>query len=202
MARTFLYARVSTAEQSTDNQVLMAERAGYTVEPRRVHAETISGTVPAMERPQFAKVVSKLEQGDVLVVAKLDRLGRNASDIDRTVEMLRAMGVRVVVLDLPVMEVTSAAGDLVRRMFAAFAQFERDQLVERTHAGLARAKAEGKVLGRKDALAALAAKRGVGLAEFHAEIRAKLAAGATARGVAKEYGVTHPTIMKVAQGVA
>ncbi|CAN7410910.1 recombinase family protein [Caballeronia sp. LjRoot31] len=199
MARTFLYARVSTADQSTDNQVLLAERAGYAVESRRVHAETISGTVPAMERPQFAKVVSKLEQGDVLVVAKLDRLGRNASDIDRTVEMLRTMGVRVVVLDLPVMEVTSAAGDLVRRMFAAFAQFERDQLVERTHAGLARAKAEGKVLGRRDALAALAAKRGIGLEEFHAEIRAKLAACRTARGVAKEYGVTHPTIMKVMQ---
>lgn len=113
------------------------------VEPHRVYAETISGTIPAMERPVFAGVVFKLERGDVLVVAKLDRLGRNASDMDRTVEHLGDKGVRVVVLDLPVMEVTSAAGDLVRRMFAAFAQFERDQLLERTRAGLKRAKKEG-----------------------------------------------------------
>jgi putative DNA-invertase from lambdoid prophage Rac len=139
-ARTYLYARVSTTEQTTDNEVLLAAQAGYAVEPHRVHAETINGTVPAMERLEFLRLVEKLEKDDTLVVAKLDRLGRNAADIDRTVGMLRKEGIRVVVLDLPVMEVTSAAGDLVRRMFAAFAQFERDQLVERTHAGLARAR--------------------------------------------------------------
>lgn len=178
----------------TDNQVLQAEKAGYKVEPMRVHAETISGTVPAMDRPVFAKLVDKLEKGDILVVTKLDRLGRNAADIDRTVEWLASeeMGVRVVVLDLPVMEVTSAAGLLVRRMFAAFAQFERDQLVERTHAGLARAKAEGKTLGRRDSLTV----------EQKAEIRAKLASGATARGLAKDYGVSHPTILKLSQASA
>lgn len=137
----------------------------------------------------------------MLVVAKVDRLGRNASDIDRTVEQLGQMGVRVVVLDLPVMEVTSAAGDLVRRMFAAFAQFERDQLVERTHAGLARAKAEGKALGRKDALAVLAEKRGIQLDSLRREIRQKLTNGATARGLAKDYGVSHPIILKAAQAV-
>lgn len=93
MSRTFLYARVSTADQTTDNQVLQAAQAGYTVEPHRVHTETISGTIPAMERPVFASVVSKLESGDVLVVAKLDRLRRNASDINRTVEQLRTTGI-------------------------------------------------------------------------------------------------------------
>lgn len=192
MSRTFLYCRVSTADQTTDNQVLLAEQAGYKVIKTRIHAETISGTVPAMERPMFKKLVEKLEADDCLVVTKLDRLGRNAADIDHTVEMLKQVGIRVVVLDLPVMEVTSAAGDLVRRMFAAFAQFERDQLVERTHAGLARAKAEGKKLGRKDSLSD-AQKQ---------EIRAKLEAGATARGLAKEFGVSHPTILKLAPGQA
>lgn len=200
-SRTFLYARVSTVDQTTDNQALLAKQAGYDILPRRVRAETISGTVPAMERPVFVQLVSELEPDDILVVAKLDRLGRNASDVDLTVEMLRQRGIRVVVLDLPVMEVTSAAGELVRRMFAAFAQFERDQLVERTYAGLARAKAEGKVLGRRDALAVLAEKRGVSLPQLHEEIRGKLAEGATARGLAKEYGVSHPTIMKAAQRV-
>jgi putative DNA-invertase from lambdoid prophage Rac len=197
-ARTYLYARVSTTEQTTDNQVLLAAQAGYIVEPHRVHTETISGTVPAMERPKFLKLVEKLEKGDTLVVAKLDRLGRNAADIDRTVEMLRTEGVRIVVLDLPVMEVTSAAGDLVRRMFAAFAQFERDQLVERTHAGLARAKEEGKALGRKDALLKHAEKHGMTLEAVQKEIRGKLAYGATGRRLAVEYGVSAPTILKLA----
>ncbi|AJZ59744.1 hypothetical protein OI25_588 [Paraburkholderia fungorum] len=132
MSKTFLYARVSTSEQTTANQVLLAEKAGYVVANRHVYAETISGTVAAMERPMFAKLVGKLDEGDKLVVTKLDRLGRNARDIDATVAMLRDMKVAVIVLDLPVMEVTSAAGDLVLRVFAAFAQFERDQLVCRS----------------------------------------------------------------------
>jgi putative DNA-invertase from lambdoid prophage Rac len=188
MSRTFLYARVSTADQTTANQVLLAEKAGYSVAEQRVFAETVSGTVAAMERPIFAKLVDRLEAGDKLVVTKLDRLGRNARDIDATVAMLRDRNISVIVLDLPVTEVTSAAGDLVMRMFAAFAQFERDQLVERTNAGLARARAEGKISGRPRSLTN--AQR--------TEIRNKLAAGATMRALAKEYGVTHPTIAKAA----
>jgi putative DNA-invertase from lambdoid prophage Rac len=192
MSKTFLYARVSTSEQTTANQILLAEKAGYAVADRHVYAETISGTVAAMDRPVFARLVGKLDEGDKLVVTKLDRLGRNARDIDATVAMLRDMKVAVIVLDLPVMEVTSAAGDLVMRMFAAFAQFERDQLVERTLAGLARARADGKISGRPLSLTA----------SQRAEIKVKLAAGATARGLAKEYGVSHPTITKAAATAA
>lgn len=199
MSRHFLYCRVSTADQATANQILAAEKAGYTFKPARIVEEQISGTVPAMERPKFAEMVGKLEEEDFLVVTKMDRLGRNAADIDRTVETLRARGVRVIALDLPVMEVTSAAGDLVRRMFAAFAQFERDQLVERTHAGLARAKAEGKTLGRKDALAEIARKRRIERSELVDEIRAKITAGGSVRTVAKDYGVSHPVIVRAMQ---
>ena len=196
MSRHFLYCRVSTAEQTTANQILAAEKAGYTVKPSRIVEEQISGTVPAMERPKFAELVGKLEEEDLLIVTKMDRLGRNAADIDRTIEMLRAKGVRVIAMDLPVTEVTSAAGDLVRRMFAAFAQFERDQLVERTHAGLARAKAEGKTLGRKDALTEIAKKRRIERSALVDEIRAKIAAGGSVRELAKEYGVSHPVIVR------
>jgi len=192
MSRTFLYARVSTADQTTANQVLLAEKAGYAIAEQRVFAETVSGTVAAMERPMFAKLVDRLEAGDKLVVTKLDRLGRNARDIDATVAMLRDRKISVIVLDLPVTEVTSAAGDLVMRMFAAFAQFERDQLVERTNAGLARARAEGKITGRPRSLTD--AQR--------AEIKARLADGATARGLAKEFGVSHPTIAKAVLDLA
>lgn len=199
MSRQFLYCRVSTADQTTSNQVLAAEKAGYAFKPSRIVEEQISGTVPAMERPKFAELVGKLEEEDVLVVTKMDRLGRNAADIDRTIETLRARGVRVIALDLPVTEVTSAAGDLVRRMFAAFAQFERDQLVERTHAGLARAKAEGKTLGRKDALAEIAKKRRIERSALIDEIRAKIAAGGSVRDIGKEYGVSHPVIVRAMQ---
>ncbi len=199
MSRHFLYCRVSTADQTTSNQILAAEKAGYTFKPSRIVEEQISGTVPAMERPKFAELVGTIEDEDLLVVTKMDRLGRNAADIDRTVETLRARGVRVIALDLPVVEVTSAAGDLVRRMFAAFAQFERDQLVERTHAGLARAKAEGKTLGRKDALTEIAKKRRIERSALVDEIRAKITAGGSVRDVGREYGVSHPVIVRAMQ---
>ncbi|MCM2480648.1 recombinase family protein [Burkholderia gladioli] len=189
MSRTFLYARVSTAEQTTDNQLLEAEGAGFAMQPRHTVAETISGSIPAAERPGFSKLLDRLDDGDTLVVTKLDRLGRNTTDVLATVERLAEMGVHVHCLALKGVDLTSASGKLHMTVLAAVSQFERDLLIERTHAGLARAKAEGKKLGRKDAL----------LPEQKAEIRQKLAAGATARGLAKEYAVSHPTILKAAQ---
>ncbi|WP_126242820.1 recombinase family protein [Burkholderia gladioli] len=189
MSRTFLYARVSTAEQTTDNQLLEAEGAGFAIQQRHTVAETISGSVLAAERPGFSKLLDRLDDGDTLVVTKLDRLGRNTTDVLATVERLAEMGVHVHCLALKGVDLTSASGKLHMTVLAAVSQFERDLLIERTHAGLARAKAEGKKLGRKDAL----------LPEEKAEIRQKLAEGATARGLAKEYAVSHPTILRVAQ---
>ncbi|MVW80117.1 recombinase family protein [Bordetella sp. 02P26C-1] len=186
MPRHFLYARVSTVDQTTDNQVLEAAQAGFQFEPRRVVAETISGRVPAAKRPGFAKLLDRLEPGDTLVVTKLDRLGRDTSDVVDTVSKLDSMGVHVHCLALAGADLTSAAGKLHMTILAAVASFERDILIERTHAGLARAKADGKRLGRKASLTDVQVT----------EIRAKLAAGATARGLAKEYKVSHPTILK------
>lgn len=189
MSRTFLYARVSTAEQTTDNQLLEASGAGFAIQPRHTVTETISGSVPAAERPGFSKLVERLDDGDTLVVTKLDRLGRNTTDVLATVERLAEMGVHVHCLALKGVDLTSASGKLHMTVLAAVSQFERDLLIERTHAGLARARAEGKRLGRKDALTR----------EQKEDIRRKLAAGATARGLAKEYAVSHPTILKVTQ---
>ena len=188
MARTFLYARVSTAEQTTDNQLHEVKGAGFTIQPRHTITETISGSVPAAERPGFAKLLEKLDEGDTLVVTKLDRLGRNTTDVLGTVERLSLLGVHVHCLALKGVDLTSPSGKLHMTVLAAVAQFERDLLIERTHAGLARAKSEGKKLGRRDALSP----------DQKADIRKKLAAGATARGLAQEYAVSHPTILKVA----
>ncbi|WP_458736941.1 recombinase family protein [Pseudomonas chlororaphis] len=151
MARTFLYARVSTEDQTTDNQVQEVEAAGFAVEPQRVIMETISGSTVAMERPQFARLVERLESSDVLIVTKIDRLGRNAMDVRSTVDTLAAMGVRVHCLALGGADLTSSAGKMTMGVLAAVAEFERDLLTERTQAGLARAKAAGAKLGRPEA---------------------------------------------------
>src|SRR5688500_7778121 len=178
MARTFAYCRVSTAEQTTDNQVREIEAAGFSVEPKRVVAETVSGSVAAMERTGFARLVDRFESGDVLIVTKLDRLGRNAMDVRGTVEKLAADGVRVHCLALGGVDLTSPAGKMTMGVIGAVAEFERDLLVERTQSGLARAKAEGKALGRPSALSASQVS----------EVGQRLAAGEAIAAVARAMG--------------
>lgn len=186
MARTFVYARVSTADQTTTNQIQEIEAAGFKVEPKRIVTETISGSTPAAERPGFAKLVDRLEAGDVLVVTKLDRLGRNAMDVRATVERLAAEGVKVHCLALGGVDLTSAAGKMTMGVIAAVAEFERDLLVERTQAGLSRAKAEGKALGRPASLTEGQRK----------EVAQKLAKGASVAALAREYGTSRQTITR------
>ena len=186
MARTFAYCRVSTADQTTDNQVAEICAAGFNVEPKRIVAETVSGSVPAMERKGFAKLLDRLEAEDVLIVTKLDRLGRNAMDVRATVERLAAEGVRVHCLALGGVDLTSPAGKMTMGVIAAVAEFERDLLIERTQSGLTRAKAEGKRLGRPMALTE----------EQQLEIVAKRTAGASLRALAKEYGTSLASVQR------
>lgn len=151
MSRTFLYCRVSTSEQTTTNQVQEVKTAGFAIEAHRIVEETISGSTSASERKGFATLLDRMEGGDVLVVTKLDRLGRNAIDVQQTVKMLEAKGIRVHCLALGGVDLTSAAGKMTMGVLAAVAEFERDLLIERTQAGLERAKKEGKSLGRPNA---------------------------------------------------
>ena len=154
MARTFLYARVSTSDQHTVNQVQEVAQAGFIVEPQRITEEVISGSTSAGQRPGFTKLLERMEKGDVLVVTKLDRLGRNAIDVQQTVARLEAKGIRVHCLALGGVDLTSAAGKMTMGVLAAVAEFERDLLIERTNAGLKRAKAAGATLGRPRATSA------------------------------------------------
>lgn len=187
MTRTFLYARVSTTDQTTENQVREVSQAGFAVEAHRVVEETVSGSVTAMERKGFARLVDRLERGDVLIVTKLDRLGRNAMDVRATVERLAADGVRVHCLALGGVDLTSAAGKMTMGVLSAVAEFERDLLIERTQSGLARAKADGKTLGRPAKLDE----------DEQVAIRAKRAAGASLGALATEYGVSRAAIQRV-----
>src|SRR5690349_8089338 len=110
MSRVFAYCRVSTAEQTTENQIREIQAAGFQVHPRRVISETVSGSSPAKERKEFSRLLDRLESGDVLIVTKMDRLGRNAMDVRSTVETLASEGVKVHCLALGATDLTSAAG--------------------------------------------------------------------------------------------
>ena len=143
---TFAYSRVSTKEQTTENQRLKIGRAGYQAD--FWFEESVSGKVSAMQRPQFKALLQQIRNGETLVVTKLDRLGRDAQDVLATVKALESRKIQVIVLQLGKLDLASAAGKLMLTMLAAVAEMERDLLVERTQAGLARAKAEGKALGR------------------------------------------------------
>lgn len=191
MTRVFAYCRVSTAEQHTDNQIQEIAAAGFEVKPARIIAETISGSVAASERNGFKKLLNKLESGDVLVVTKLDRLGRNAMDVRSTVESLAGLGIRVHCLALGGVDLTSAAGKMTMGVIAAVAEFERDLLVERTQAGLARAKSEGKTLGRPPKLN-----------DSQAEVvRQHLTDGESVASLAKKFGTSRQTVMRIRDAV-
>jgi len=187
MSRTFAYCRVSTAEQTTENQRLEIEGLPFQVDPRRIVTECISGSTPAMERPGFRDLMKRMEDGDVLVVTKLDRLGRNAVDVRATVEMLASRVIRVHCMALGGADLTSPAGKLTMAVIAAVAEFELDLLKERTHAGIKRAREQGKAFGRPAALSA-AKKR---------EVVSRLAAGETVSELSEQFGTSRQTIMRV-----
>lgn len=185
--RVFAYCRVSTVDQTTANQLQEIAGAGFQVTSGRAIKETISGSVAASERPGWASLVAKLEEGDVLVVTKLDRLGRNAMDVRKTVDALAASGVRVHCLALGGIDLTSPAGRMTMGVIAAVAEFEKDLLIERTHAGLSRAKAEGKSLGRPKSLSD----------EEALEVIKRLAAGESVAATARALGTSRQTVMRV-----
>ena len=187
MSRTFAYARVSTAGQEPENQIMEIEAAGFRVEPHRIVSETVSGSTAVAQRMGFSRLLDKMEKGDVLIVTKLDRLGRDAIDVSGTVADLEEKGIRVHCLALGGVDLTSSAGKMTKNVINAVAQFERDLLVERTQSGLARAKAAGKPLGRPSALS-------VGQQDL---VKEKIRNGETIASIARQFGISRQTIMRV-----
>jgi putative DNA-invertase from lambdoid prophage Rac len=184
----FGYGRVSTGQQTTENQRLELDKAGYQIEPDYWFAdEGVSGKVAASQRPSFKRMLGQIRKGETLVVSKLDRLGRDSIDVLQTVRNLGDRGIKVIVLQLGNTELTSAAGKLLLSMLAAVAEMERDLLVERTQAGLARAKAEGKTLGRPSKTTP----------EQRADIRVRLGAGESVSALARAYNVSRANIIGI-----
>jgi putative DNA-invertase from lambdoid prophage Rac len=192
MARTFAYCRVSTAGQTTENQIREIEAAGFKVDARRTVSETVSGSSAIEQRPGFMKLLDRMEQDDVLIVTKLDRLGRNASDVAKVVEKLGAVGVRVHCLALGGVDLTSPAGRMTMHVINAVAQFEKELLVERTLSGQARAKAQGAKFGRKPTFDEAG----------RAAVLDQLAKGATLGAVARAFNTTRQTVLRVRDGAA
>lgn len=135
------YTRVSTADQNRDSQHDALEAAGC----ERIYTDVASGA--ATDRPGLAQAMESLRKGDVLVVWKLDRIGRSLPHLVQLVAELekREVGFRVLTGEI---DTTTAAGKLVFHLFAALAEFERALISERTRAGLQSARARGRLGGR------------------------------------------------------
>jgi len=130
------YARVSTLQQDLEVQIQTLNNEGCD----EIFAEKFTGT--KTDRPKFQEVLSKLEEGDTLVVSKLDRFARSTVDAINTVKALFECGINVHVLNMGLIEDTPT-GRLILTIMSGFAEFERDMIVERTQEGKAIAKQRG-----------------------------------------------------------
>jgi putative DNA-invertase from lambdoid prophage Rac len=148
---------------------------------RRIRSTAIA------QRRGFTRLLDRLESGDVLIVTKLDRLGRDAIDVSMTVKTLAEMGVRVHCLALGGVDLTSSAGTMTMNVLNAVAQFERDLLIERTQSGLKRAKLEGKALGRPSSLDEKQKR----------DVCEDLTNGMSVSAVARKFATSRQTIMRV-----
>ncbi len=142
---TIAYVRVSTDDQTTKNQ-RRAIQDRYKV-TKWFAEEGVSGMVLAAKRPAMAALLQYVREGDTVVVVAIDRLGRDTIDVLTTVEALRRKGVSVVSMREG-FDLATPAGRLMLTMLAAVAELERENIKARQMAGIERARAEGKVLGR------------------------------------------------------
>jgi DNA invertase Pin-like site-specific DNA recombinase len=193
--RAALYLRVSTLDQTTDNQRREleqgAERRGWSVV--KIYQDNgISGAKGRDQRPgldQLLKDASR-RKFDVVMVWAIDRMGRSLVDLLSTIEHLQATGVDLY-LDQQNIDTTTPAGKLLFQVTGAFAEFERSMIRQRVNAGLARARAQGKRLGRPRVDHRIEAK-----------VRAELTKGTGVVKTAKALGIGVGTVQRIKREVA
>ena len=172
------YQRVSTVDQNTARQLDGAQLD-------RVFVDKASGKDTS--RPELARALEYVREGDTLVVHSMDRLARNLEDLRRIVRELTGKGVKVEFVKENLTftgEADSAMSTLLLSMLGAVAEFERSMILERQREGIALAKAAGKYKGRKASLSEDQAKR----------LRERLADGESVTGLAHEFGVSRQTV--------
>lgn len=176
------YARVSKGDdQSTSAQLRALKDAGC----ERVFEEAASGG--RWDRPQLLRMIDHLRPGDVVVTWKLDRLSRSLKDLIHILEKIENAGAGFRSLTEAI-DTTTSAGRMMMQMVGAFAEFEREMIRERTSAGLAAARAEGRVGGRRRKLTP----------SQRADILENLEAGRrTAAQLARLYNVSESTISRM-----
>lgn len=184
MSRLIGYARVSTQDQDPALQLDALRLAGCV----QTHQDQVSGSVRA--RPGLDAALASLVAGDVLVVWKLDRLGRSLAHLIELVGDLAGRGVGFRSLS-DAIDTTTAGGRLVFHIMGSLAEFERSLISERTRAGLAAAKRRGRMIGRRPALTP--AKL--------AHARLLIAGGETPAEVARSMQVGRSTLYRAIQGV-
>ena len=167
------YARVSTEGQNLSGQLAALKAAGATT----IYREKVSGV--RANRPQLAKLMAGLGAGDVVVVTKLDRLGRSTRELLDLIDRISKAGASFRVLGDPLWDTGSSQGRLLSTMLAAIAEFERELIRERTGEGRKRAMAAGVKFGRKRKLSDYQ----------RAEAVKRRAAGETLASIARSYAV-------------
>lgn len=156
------YARVSTGDQNIDLQIDQLREAGC----EKIFQETASGA--KTERRELTRLLEQVRDGDVIVIWKLDRLGRSLKHLVELVTQLTKRGVGLKSLNDPV-DTTSSQGKLIFNIFASLAEFERDLIVERTQAGLKAARARGRTGGRPKGLSETAKLKAVAAETLYKE---------------------------------
>ena len=139
------YARVSSKDQNLDLQIDALKEAGC----KEIFHEVVSGA--KTERVELDRLMNKVREGDILVIWKLDRLGRSLKHLVSLVNELTEKGIGLRSLNDPI-DTTTSQGRLIFNIFASLAEFERDLIRERTQAGLQAARARGKKGGRPKGL--------------------------------------------------
>jgi DNA invertase Pin-like site-specific DNA recombinase len=178
------YARVSTQDQHLTGQLEALKAAGA----ETVYREKISGA--RADRPQLAKLMASLKAGDVVLVTKLDRLGRSTRELLDLIERIGKAGASFRSLGDPLWDTSSSQGRLLSTLLAAIAEFERDLIRERTGEGRKRAQAAGIKFGRKPKLSDYQRNEAI----------KRRAAGETLAEIAKSYAVDVSMISRLAPG--
>jgi DNA invertase Pin-like site-specific DNA recombinase len=175
------YARVSTLDQDLTGQLEALKAAGAT----RIFREKVSGA--RADRPELAKLMASLKTGDVVVVTKLDRLGRSTRELLDLIHRISEAGASFKSLGDPLWDTSTPQGRLLATMLAGIAEFERELIRERTGAGRKRALAAGVKFGRKPKLSAFQ----------RAEAIKRRGAGEGLASIAKSYAVSESTICRL-----
>jgi len=174
------YARVSTADQNLDLQTDALNAAGC----ERIFTDTVSGAI--QERPELARAMDHLRSGDVLVVWRLDRMGRSLKNLIELIATLEEKGVEFRSLTEG-MDTSTSGGKLVFGIFASIAEFERNLICERTKAGLAAARVRGRMGGRR---AKLTEEEKEHAAQLYRE------GNTTVKAICETVGISKPTLYR------